>query len=415
MKGLTKCLLVSAIVTATSGVQAELQLLNDSALGNVTGRAGLTIDIETKRHTGEFAYKDGGYFLMQNFSFGGNTSAEEVAFSGGHGFFDNRRYEIDVAGSGVDTPDNRLGFGFSDMIDFAKVHTDAGNTDAAMLLASGVTTGIAIDSTTGLEIDTERTYGDGDLVIHFTHTDAWQKGGGFEAYQTTGGDDGSGGTATLDTLSYGSLRDIVWRGLDWNVSIEALGLASSDYEVGSYGLLGASTKTTTLISNYSMNAYSGGWDIHLENNGNGFGADGSGRDGLAGTGNADSKIHFDGYYEVTDLDYYIDIAGVQITDVKLHNRRGDLGGLNRNSDDSGYTSSFGMLHFKVDVYAVKDDILKIDDGPTTNDWVDGIGYDVHWKGDIDVGALSFGDTGTSIGQLYYTDMEVDSSYRISAH
>jgi len=415
MKGLTKCLLASAVAVATNGVQAELQLMNDSALGEVTGRAGLTIDIETKRHTGEFAYKDGGYFIMQNFSFGGNTSAEELAFSGGHGFFDNRRYEIDVAGNGSSPGDDHLGFGFSSMIDFAKFHTDSGNTDAGMLLAAGLTTGTAIDDTTGLEIDTKKTYGDGDLVIHFTHTDAWQKGGGLEAYQTTGGDDGSGGTATLDTLSYEGFRDVAWRGLDWNVSIEALGLASSDYEVGSKGLQSTSPKTTTLISNYSMNAYSGGWDISLENNGNGFGADGSEQSGIAGTGNADSKLHFDGYYEVTDLDYYIDIAGVQVTDVKLHNRRGDLGGLNRNSDDTGYTSSFGMLHFKRDMYAVKDAILKLDSGSVPNDWVDGIAWDLQWKGDIDVGALSFGDTGTSIGELYYTDMQVTTNHRWSAH
>ena len=83
-----------------------------------------------------------------------------------------------------------------------------------MQLAAGITTGIAIDHTTGLEIDTKKTYGDGDLVIHFTHSDAWQKGGGYAAYQTTGGDDGAGGSATLETLSYAGLRDIAWRGLE---------------------------------------------------------------------------------------------------------------------------------------------------------------------------------------------------------
>jgi hypothetical protein len=412
MKIIKKILLVSTITAISTGAYAELQSLNDVAMSQVTGQAGLSIDIETKRHTGEFAYKDGGYIVMQNFSFGGNTSAEELAFSGGHGFFDNRRYEVDVAGSGALTADNRLGYGFSDMIDFAKTHTGANNTDAAMLLAAGITTGIAIDDTTGLEIDTRKTYGDGDLVIHFTHTDAWQKGGGYEAYRTTGGDDGAGGSATLDTLSYDSLRDVVWRGLDWNVSMEGFGLASSDYEVGSRGLLDASPKTTTLISDWSMNAYSGGWDISIKNNGNRFGADGSGHDGLSGSGNADSKIHFEGYYEVTDLDYYIDIAGVQINDVKLHNRRGDLGGLNRNSDDSGYTSSFGMLHFKNELYAVKDTVLNI---ASTERYVDGIAYNVHYKGDIDVGAISFGDTGVSIGKIYYTDLEVTNNYTISAH
>ena len=118
---------------------------------------------------------------------------------------------------------------------------------------------------------------------------------------------------------------------------------------------------------------------------------------------------------MTDLDYYIDIAGVQINDVKLHNRRGDLGGLNRNSDDSGYTSSFGMLHFKKEIYAVKDTVMNVHNGSTANPYVDGIASDLQYKGDIDVGAISFGDTGVSIGQIYMTDIDMTRNLVISAH
>jgi len=125
VKKTKKITLVFGIMVSSTGAFAELKYLDDSAMSQVTGQAGLTIDLETKRNTGEFAYRDGGYLVMQNFSFGGNTSAEELAFSGGHGFFDNRRYEVDIAGSGAVTSDNRLGYGFSDMIDFAKIHTDA--------------------------------------------------------------------------------------------------------------------------------------------------------------------------------------------------------------------------------------------------------------------------------------------------
>ncbi len=415
MEGIKKIALVSAITASSTGALAELKYLDDSALSQVTGQAGLTIDIETKRHMGEFAYKDGGYFLFQNFGFGGSTSAEELAFSGGHGFFDNRRYELDVAGDGSTPGDNQFDYGFSHMIDYAKVHTDSGNTDAGMLLAAGITTGIPIDETTGLEIDTERTYGDGDLVIHFTYTDAWQKGGGLEAYQTTGGDDGFGGTATLDTLSYAGARDIITRAADWNIYYEALGLASSDYEVGSKGLFNSSPDTTVLISDLNMNGYANSWDIHLENHGNGFGADGSGRDGVANTGGGDSKINIDMFYNVTDLDVYIDIAGYQITDLKIHNLRGDLGTMNRNSTDTGYTSSFGMAHVKAQVYAVKDTVLNLNSGSPTHSWDDGIAIDAQFKGDVDIGALSFGDTGTSIGELYYTDIQATRNWVISAH
>ena len=417
MKGIKKIVLVSAITAISTGAFAELKYLDDSTLSQVTGKAGLTIDIETKRHIGEFAYKDGGYFLFQNFGFGGSNSAEELAFSGGHGLFDNRRYELDVAGNGSTPGDNRFDYGFSHMIDYAKVHTDAGNTDSGMLLAAGVTTGIAIDEATGLEIDTERTYGDGDLVIHFTYTDAWQKGGGFDAYNTTGGDDGFGGTATLGTLTYAGARDIITRAVDWRYYYEALGLASSDYEVGSKGLFDSSPKTTVLISDLDIVGYANSWDVHLENHGNGFGADGSGRDGIADTGNADSKIHVEMFYNVTDLDVYYDIAGVQINDLQVHNLRGDLGTLNRNSDDTGYTSSFGMVHSKIDIFAVKDTVFNLAPANATNaiQWDDGIGIDVQFKGDVDIGALSFGDTGTSIGELYYTDIQATSSYVLSAH
>ena len=267
-------------------VMAELTLLDDGNLSRVTGMAGLTIDLETKRSIGEFAYQDGGYFLFKNITFGGSDSPEELAFSGGHGYYDNRRMNIDIAGdgsSGTLNSDNVLAFGFSDRIDLAQVHVANGNTDADMLLAAGISTGIAVDPLNGLLIDTKRTLGDGDLLMHRTYTDAWQKGGGYNAYANTGlGDDGGGGTASLETLSYAALSDIVHRAVDFNISIDALGVAASDYEVGSGGLeiylnaqtgefngtdhingLDPTADTTVLISGLNINGYSG--SHHLRN------------------------------------------------------------------------------------------------------------------------------------------------------
>jgi len=74
-----------------------------------------------------------------------------------------------------------------------------------------------------------------------------------------------------------------------------------------------------------------------------------------------------------------------------------------------------MLHFKHEIYAVNEDIVNLNSGSPTDLWGDGVAIDVHWKGDIDVGAISFGDTGTSIGALYFTDWEVVNNMRISAH
>jgi len=348
MKGLKKLALVSTIITTTTGVQAELQVLDDSVLGDVTGQAGLTIDLETKRTIGEFAYKDGGSFLFQGHNLGGSTTAEELAFSGGHGFLDNLRINIDVAGSGApsagsSTPNNQMDFGFSDIGSMAKAHVAQGNTDAGMLLAAGVSTGFSEDQNSGLMIDAKKNYQDGDLVIHITGTDLWQKGGGLHAYldPSIGGDDGSGGTASMQTLNYGAARDIATRAVDWNYAWDALGIASSDYEVGSQGMetylnsttgklngtnhvtgLDATPDTTVLFSGIDSNGYTGALDIHLANNGNGFGADGSGVNGQVGTGNADSKITVDVFMKY-ESEYYLDIAGVQYKGLRMHNERGD--------------------------------------------------------------------------------------------
>ena len=192
-----------------------------------------------------------------------------------------------------------------------------------------------------------------------------------------------------------------------------------------------------MISDLSIKGYLGPADIHIENKGNGFGADGSGQvTGFdasgnatlaAGTGNADSKIHWDSYFKVTDLDVYIDIAGVQIKDLSIHNDRGDTTGLNQIAvgvDGSGNpifanTGSFGFAHSKRDIYAVKDAVLDVGAYALTlgagSAYVDGIAINTRFKGDIDIGHLSFGNTNKSIGSIYITDKTATTNWTISAH
>ena len=43
MKGLKKIALATAVAAAPFAAQAELTAMNDSAMGNVTGQAGVTI------------------------------------------------------------------------------------------------------------------------------------------------------------------------------------------------------------------------------------------------------------------------------------------------------------------------------------------------------------------------------------
>lgn len=73
MKGLKKIALVSAIAAAPFAANADLKALDDSAIGNVTGQAGVTIELETRVDIGKFTYTDEGSFEVNNISIGGET------------------------------------------------------------------------------------------------------------------------------------------------------------------------------------------------------------------------------------------------------------------------------------------------------------------------------------------------------
>ena len=258
---------------------------------------------------------------------------------------------------------------------------------------------------------------DGDLLIHEIATDPL-------AALMSAEELIAGGATALAGFDNDTIIKAAVEAVDFRIGIDAIGIAASTYEAGE-DLATTTSQTTTLISNLSIQGYLGHKDIHIENRGNGFGADGSARsDGLggfvAGTGNADSKIHMDSYFNITDLDVYIDIAGVQINDLKIHNSRGDHSGLDG-------LSSFGFAHSMRDIFAVKDTVLNVASltlapgTPTppagTNDagFVDGIAINTVSKFDMDIGSLSFGDTGVSIGEIYLTDVVNTTNWTISAH
>ncbi|MFV1872183.1 MAG: DUF6160 family protein [Oleiphilus sp.] len=434
MKGLKKIALASAIAAVAAGAQAELKALDDSTMGELTGQAGLTIDVETKWSIGEFAYVDAGAVVLKGISMGGNSN------EGTNSMLDNIRITLDVAGATA--ADNTLAYGFSEVKGLAAVHVGGfGNTDTGMQAAAagfGTQTGASIDVASGDVIDDERVYGDGDLKLHFGFTDAWQKGGGFAAYAVGAGADGSGGTTDMTNLTYAAAREIASTAVDFEFQIDAIAIADSTYGDAAGTRLGTEViqktdhvtgldtdagadTTTTLISDLSMKGYLGPVDILIENNGNGFTSTDAARDGwLAATtgaarqsGDADSKIHWDTFVKVTDLDLYIDIAGVMLEDIKIHNVRGDITTLDG-------TASFGFAHSKRDIYAVKDAVLNLETlsaptGANAPGYVDGIAINTQFKGDIDIGALSFGDTGTSIGSIYMTDVTSTTNWTISAN
>ena len=416
MKGRNKLVLASAIAAISAGANAELKALDDSAMGELTGQAGLTIDIETKYTIGEFAYKDAGSVLFQGISMGGG------ALSGGAGsMLDNIRLNLDVAGSGaVDSVtgeiDNVLHYGFSEITELAGMLVARGNDTAAH-------PGIAAVAGGAYNLNDKKTFGDGDLVIHIDATDHLKSGGGMAAFVAGGGltltevktgvTSGSLGLADLDLAT---AAELVHTAVDFNFSIDAIKLASSDYDIGT-GVIDANSngidddevasQVTTLISDLSIAGFLGPVDIQIENNGNGFNGGGT-------QGNADSKIHWDTYIDVTDLDVYIDIAGVQISDMKINSSRGDQTDINSKQD-------FGFAHSERTIYAVKDTVLHIGSDVNANggtnraDYVDGIAINTEFKGDMEIGALSFGDTGDTIGELYWTDIRSTTNWTISAH
>jgi hypothetical protein len=451
MKGLKKLALVTAIAAVAAGAQAELKALDDSTMSEMTGQKGLTIDLETKWTIGEFAYQDAGLVVLKDLSMGGNPND-----AAGNSMLDNIRMEIDIAGSqAVAGGDAFLKYGFSNVKNLSAIHLLNGNTDADLeALAAGSVilaavgdarfTGVSTDGVGGAALDNEVIYGDGDLKIHFTFTDAWQKAGGYADVSSAAGGTFTSATGavtsgiTLGNVSYDLARQIATSAVDFEFSIGQIALADSGYAVA--GRLGeeviemtdhvtgidATTTTTTLISDLSIRGYLGPADIHIENKGNGFGA------GTAnvGSGDADSKIHWDSFFKVTDLDVYIDIAGVQLSDIAIHNERGDTTSLNElivgldpvtGAPIVVNTAAFGFAHSKRDIFAVKDSVLNLattfagTTGANPVGFVDGIAINTRFKGDIDIGALSFGDTGTSIGAIYLTDVTSTTNWTISAH
>ena len=114
MKGLKKIALVAAIAAASSA-QAELVSMDETAMGETTGQAGLTIDITSAEISiGEIAYQDEGFIAIRDVKFGGATDAFGVTGMG-DGIFNDVQIMIDVAGQDLDLGRSRLGTEFIEL------------------------------------------------------------------------------------------------------------------------------------------------------------------------------------------------------------------------------------------------------------------------------------------------------------
>lgn len=97
MKGLKKIALATAVAAAPFAAHAELKAMNDTAMGDVTGQAGVTIELETKVNIGEFVYTDEGSFAVKDITIGGEGVGGGDATKD---TLDNLALEIDVQADG---------------------------------------------------------------------------------------------------------------------------------------------------------------------------------------------------------------------------------------------------------------------------------------------------------------------------
>ncbi|WP_144821893.1 DUF6160 family protein [Marinobacter piscensis] len=109
MKGLKKIALATAVAAAPFAAHAELQAMDDTAMGAVTGQSGVTIELETRVSIGEFTYKDEGTFAVSDIVIGGaatsdSASADGYIQSGATGndgrLLDDLKIDIDIADDG---------------------------------------------------------------------------------------------------------------------------------------------------------------------------------------------------------------------------------------------------------------------------------------------------------------------------
>jgi len=401
---------------------AEMKQIDDAVLSDVTGQAGLTIDIAMGIEIGEFMYKDGGGVVVQGMRLGGMDNSDEVGTqynavdgliadptgidptgqivgdnAGGTTGLDNIRIMVDVAGDGSELDNNgtiELPFGLGTIgipdnyFNWAwGRHTNTTGSGAA---------GCGDNGTCEIQL------GDGDLFIHGDLIDA---------------------QATRNGRPYTIA--------DFGMEFDAFKLKDSTYVAGDDIVDRAGTagtaQSTTLMSNYRMEGFFGGFDMLLENKGNGFGVyDDLGGFTETGLGDAASKIKLNTFFEVTEMEYDFDIIGVRYEKMKIHNNRGNHFMFDFLTQDDytpspGIATSHGYAQTNVQIYAVKDNVLRIGSvagsggGSNRADFVDGIAMDTRFVGDMDIGHLSFGDTGASIGEQLYTDMNFTTNLVISAH
>jgi hypothetical protein len=341
--------------------QAEIKIMDDDALAAVTGKAGLTLEIDLKLNISEIAYRDQGFLAIEDFAWGG---ADRTGKTGVTGSFNNWKMVVDVT-DGVES----LAYGFSELDQLhGKVSAPGAGWDAAIG-----------------NNDEPRVHSDGSLVLHNTSAILFD-GTRYDS------DSDSDVPVSAGSSIAGTMDD--WRNsAPFGIKIGAIKLHDSGYAVGS-----KTGDGTVLMSDFNAEVLTGPLDIVIENGG-------SGTAGAPG-----GRMTFSDYFEISDMSLTLDFLGISLSGVRLHNRRGDTTGLNMNKGADGIadsvddvaTESFGFAHAKWYLAAAPD-------------LSDGLQIAGAIKGDLDIERITLGNNGLSIGAIYLTDMTIRSSMNIRGH
>jgi len=367
VKGLISAVGLMIGFCAVFSVQAELKSMDDTLMANVTGQAGLTMELDVRIDIGEIAYQDEGFLTIENFIWGG---VDRMGNTGVTGAFENWKMVIDIAGDA-----ESLAYGFSELDNYYGMVASPDSAWNAAILAN----------------DDEQIYGSGDLVIHNTSAQAFDG----TRYDRENDIDVAlpGGPTTSPSSSFTDTMDDWRNSAPFGVSIGAVKLHNSTYTVGSNTSGG-----TILMSNFNAEVLTGPLDIVIQNHGNG-----------STNGVPDSKITVSDYFEISDLSADFDFLGLSISGVKVHNRRGDTTGLNTNrglddiagNADDVAVESLGFAHAKWYLAGTLDSGIQIAGA---------------LKCDIDIPRISLsGSNGASIGSIYITDLTIQSSMNIYGH
>lgn len=188
MKGLKQIALVTAVAAAPFAAHAEMQAMDDSAMGTVTGQAGVSIELDTQVDIGSVIYQDEGQLAISGVSLGGRNADADI--TGADGALDNLLIEIDVEADGdafiqvgtteyIDTdgdgtPDQPVPIDFGVSIDSVSLLATDGSNDST-LLASGIgiegdiaQLDIRVDTATdNLLVDTAFNITDMEMTLDF--------------------------------------------------------------------------------------------------------------------------------------------------------------------------------------------------------------------------------------------------------